>query len=137
ESFGRPLAFLWGWAMFWTMHSGIIAAIAVVFARYAGYFVPLGTAGTRLVAIGAIVVLSAINWFGVEHGSRLQTAFTIVKVGAVVAIVVLAFGLGSRLPEHFVTGGAADFALTDFALAVVAGLFAFGGWHMVTYSAGE
>src|SRR5262245_16222543 len=38
ESFGRPLGFLWGWAMFWTMHSGIIAAIAFVFARYAQVF---------------------------------------------------------------------------------------------------
>ncbi|NIR46592.1 MAG: amino acid permease, partial [Gemmatimonadetes bacterium] len=34
EAFGPPVGFLWGWAMFWSMHSGIIAAIAVVFARY-------------------------------------------------------------------------------------------------------
>ena len=57
EAFGKPLGFLWGWAMFWVMHSGIIAAIAVVFARYAGYLVPLGPTGTRLVAIGTILVL--------------------------------------------------------------------------------
>jgi basic amino acid/polyamine antiporter, APA family len=31
----------------------------------------------------------------------------------------------------------AAFSLQNFALAVVAGLFTFGGWHMVTYSAGE
>ncbi|NIP79115.1 MAG: APC family permease, partial [Gemmatimonadetes bacterium] len=29
------------------------------------------------------------------------------------------------------------FTLGDFALALVAGLFAFGGWHMVTYNAEE
>ena len=28
--------------MFWTLHSGIIAAIATVFGRYLDYFVPLG-----------------------------------------------------------------------------------------------
>ena len=33
ESYGPVLGFLWGWAMFWIMHSGIIAVIAVVFAR--------------------------------------------------------------------------------------------------------
>ena len=139
ETYGRSLGFLWGWAMFWTMHTGIIAAIAVVFARYAGFFVPLGATGTRAVAVAAIVVLSVINWFGVEHGSRLQTAFTVVKVAAVVVIVVLAFGLGSSLPSHFNAAGVAAGGITvsDFALAVVAGLFAFGGWHMVTYSAGE
>src|SRR6476620_11844435 len=57
-----PLAgFLWGWAMFWTMHSGIIAAGAVVFARHFGVCVPLDDRGSRLVAVGVIVAISAIN----------------------------------------------------------------------------
>src|SRR2546430_7933965 len=34
ETFSPALGFLWGWAMFWTMHSGIVAVIAMVFARY-------------------------------------------------------------------------------------------------------
>src|SRR5881398_4151715 len=60
EMFSPAAGFLWGWAMFWSMHSGIIAAIAVVFARYAGYVVPLGPAGTKAVAIGVIGLLSGI-----------------------------------------------------------------------------
>ena len=51
ETYSPAVGFLWGWAMFWSMHSGIIAAIAVVFARYVGYFVPLTDTGIRLVAI--------------------------------------------------------------------------------------
>ena len=43
EAFHPALGFLWGWAMLLTMHSGIIAAIATVFARYTGTFVPMGT----------------------------------------------------------------------------------------------
>src|SRR5262245_54551775 len=62
EMFSPAAGFLWGWAMFWSMHSGIIAAIAVVVARYVGTFVPLGDAGIRGVAVGAIVLLSAINY---------------------------------------------------------------------------
>ena len=58
ESFSPALGFLWGWAMFWTMHTGIIAAISVVFARYLGYFVPLGDLGTRAVAMAAILLIS-------------------------------------------------------------------------------
>ena len=84
---------MWGWAMFWTMHSGILAAIAMVFARYAGFFVPLDDTGSRLVAISAILILSAINYRGVTFGSRLQSAFTLVKVLAVLAIMVLGFAL--------------------------------------------
>src|SRR5664279_4177568 len=37
ETYSPAIGFLWGWTMFWIMHSGIIAAIAVVFARYVGY----------------------------------------------------------------------------------------------------
>jgi len=141
EAFSPGLAFLWGWAMFWTMHTGIIAAIAMVFARYVSFFVPVGPAGLRLIAVGAIIVLSAVNYRGVRSGSAVQTSVTILKVVAIVLIIVAAFALG---PHEAMTplssGGAGQVGgLTahSFALALVAGLFAFGGWHMVTYAAEE
>src|SRR6266481_7898015 len=59
EMFSPAAGFLWGWAMFWSMHSGIIAAIAMVFGRYAATIVPMGDSGIRFTAIGGIVVLSA------------------------------------------------------------------------------
>jgi APA family basic amino acid/polyamine antiporter len=120
------------------MHSGIIAAIAVVFARYAAYVLPLGTAGTRVMAIAVILLLSLINYFGVREGSRVQTWFTAGKLLAVVAIVVTGVALGGRVPEHFVAGSASRaLAAGDVLRGLVAGLFAFGGWHMVTYTADE
>ena len=139
EAFSPVLGFLWGWAMFWVMHSGIIAAISVIFARYVAYFIPLGAVGVKAVAIACIVVLSAINILGVKPGAMLQTLITIGKVFAILLIIVAGFVLGSRLPEHFVTGdlGTTDFGGGDFLLAMIAGLFAFGGWHMVTYNAEE
>lgn len=136
EAFHPALGFLWGWAMLLTMHSGIIAAIATVFSRYTAYFIPLDTAASRVVAIGVILLLSAVNYLGVRHGSRLQTLFTGGKVLAVAAIVGLGFALGGRVPEHFV-GAAGDNTLGGYLLAMVAGLFAYGGWHMVTYSSEE
>ena len=136
--FSPATGFLWGWAMFWSIHSGIIAAIAMIFARYAAYFLPIGDFGIKVVAVVMIFVLSAVNYIGVKQGSTLQTLFTLGKVIAIVAIIVLGFSLGSRVPEHFVTGSIQiDVSMRDFFLAIVAGLFAFGGWHMVTYSAEE
>src|SRR6266481_2621202 len=55
--FSPALGFLWGWGMFWSVHSGIIAAIAVILARYVAYFVPLGENAIRAVAITAILGL--------------------------------------------------------------------------------
>jgi APA family basic amino acid/polyamine antiporter len=138
ESFSPALGFLWGWAMFWTMHSGIIAALAVVFARYMAYFTPLGDDGIKAVAIGAVIVLSAVNYLGVQHGSLVQTLFTAGKLLAIALIMGLGFFLGAGLPEHFVPSASpVPVTWSSFTLALMAGLFAFGGWHMVTYSSEE
>jgi APA family basic amino acid/polyamine antiporter len=133
DLFSPAAGFLWGWAMFWSMHSGIIAAIAMVFGRYAATIVPLSDLGIRLVAVAGILVLSAINYVGVRPGSALQTALTIAKIAAIVMLLALLFGFGTL---HAPTA-ATEVHARGFLRALVAGLFAFGGWHMVTYAAEE
>jgi len=138
RAYSPALAYLWGWAMFWSMHSGIIAAIATVFARYLGNFVELGDAGTRAAAVGAIVVLSAVNYFGVRHASALQTFFTGIKLVAVLAIVVLGvWFVATQDAVAAVASPARPVTTSAFVQAMIAGLFAYGGWHMVTYAAEE
>ncbi len=143
ESYSSPVGFLWGWAMFWSMHSGIIAAIAVVFARYTAHFIPMNDIAIQAVAILGILLLSMVNYFGVRQGSTLQTAFTLGKIVAIVAIIIVGFTIGEPAgtigssitqPDPASTG---SFTLSNLGLALVAGLFAFGGWHMVTYAAEE
>lgn len=140
----RSAGFLWGWAMFWCMHSGIIAAIAVIVARYVAFFVPLGDAGIRAVAIAGILGLSVINYLGVRQGSAVQVALTVAKVFAIVLIFVFVFAFApsaahpsAMAPVTKVASLGALPSYRDFFLAVAAGLFAYGGWHMVTYTAGE
>src|SRR3954464_15190684 len=93
QSLSPSIAFLWGWAMFWTMHTGIIAAVATIFARYVGFFVPVGEVGSKMIAVGAIGILSGVNYLGVRPGSVVQTALTIAKVAAVAGITAIAFAL--------------------------------------------
>jgi APA family basic amino acid/polyamine antiporter len=139
QIFSPALGFLWGWGMFWSMHSGIIAAIAVILARYVAYFVPLGEQGIRAVAIVAIIFLSGINYLGVKPGSAVQVVLTTAKVGAIVVMVFLLFWFGGA--AHRVLPAATplseSISFSAYGLAIAAGLFAFGGWHMVTYAAGE
>ena len=137
EMFSPAVGFLWGWAMFWSMHSGIIAAIAVVFARYVAGMAPglVDETAVPLVAVGGIIALSAINYVGVRPGSVVQTGLTLAKIVAIAALLVLLFGSGVRAPHAAVAAPAAD--VRGFLRGLVAGLFAFGGWHMVTYAADE
>lgn len=136
DTFSPLAGFLWGWAMFWTMHSGIVAAIATVFARYASYFVDTGTNGTRAIAVLVILALSALNYVGVRAGSRVQTALTGAKLAAIAALVIAGFVFGDATPTP-ASRASITIGLSDFLIAMVAGLFAYGGWHMVTYTAGE
>ena len=138
EGISPAAGFLWGWAMFWTMHSGIIAAIAVIVARYAGFFFPLDSRGVKAVAIGVILLLSGVNYLGVRQGSALQTVLTAAKVLAIALIFVSVFAVAapaSAAPMPSLQAAPPGFR--EFVLALSAGLFAFGGWHMVTYTAGE
>ncbi len=63
---------------------------------------PLGEGGTplpirygQLLAIGVIALLALINYFGVRVGGNVQVFTTLLKVGLIVAIIVI--GLGSGL----------------------------------------
>lgn len=136
RAYSPAVGFLWGWAMFWSMHSGIIAAIAVVFARYAAVFWPLSDTGIRFVAGGVIAVLTVVNYVGVKHGGLVQNIFTAAKLLAVAAMIVAGLAWsGTRAVSADVA--IYDISARGFILAMAAGLFAYGGWHMVTYTAGE
>ena len=135
ESWSPAVGFLWGWAMIWSMHSGIIAAIATVFARYAAVFLPMSAWQLRLVAVTVIVILSGINYVGVRHGGLVQNVFTASKLAAIVAVIGAGLAWSGAAPVH--AAASAAVAPRAFLLAMAAGLFAYGGWHMVTYAAGE
>jgi Amino acid transporters len=62
-----------------------------------------------------------------------QTALTIAKIAAIGVLLVLLFGTG---PLHM-PASLGTIQPRGFLRALVAGLFAFGGWHMVTYAAEE
>ena len=80
QIYSPALGFLWGWTMFFVMHAGILAAIAVVLARYAGYFLGFGDTGVRLLAMAAILFVSFIQYLGVKPGSAVQVTLTAAKV---------------------------------------------------------
>ena len=137
RSYSPAVGFLWGWAMFWTMHTGIVAVIAMVCARYVGTFVELDATGTRVVAIAVVLILSGLNYIGVRAASAVQAALTCIKVFAIVAIIAFAFALGQPAGPPAAGFTPTAIELDTFVSAMVAGLFTFGGWHMVSYSAEE
>jgi APA family basic amino acid/polyamine antiporter len=136
ETISPAAGFLWGWAMFWIAHAGIIAAVSMVFARYVAVLYPLNDQELRAVAIAAVLFLSIVNYVGVRAGSTLQTGFTIAKLAAIAGILI-AVAVLAPPQAHSETVVNGPHGLREFLLGISAGLFAFGGWHQVTYAAGE
>lgn len=65
-----PLAFLFGWMMLFAQGTGNIAVVASMASLYLGHFagglIPAGSVAQRLVAVGFIAALTAINVLGLR-----------------------------------------------------------------------
>lgn len=68
EGFGRGAAFVYGWTFLLTNPSAW-AAIAPVFAEYAGHFVPMTDVQERLLAVSLILTLATANYRSVMLGA--------------------------------------------------------------------
>ncbi|MGH7751351.1 MAG: APC family permease, partial [Gemmatimonadales bacterium] len=101
---------------------------------------PLDRGAIRAAAIGSIVLLTLINCLGVRLGAWVQNVLTALKLGALLAIGVLAFALPGGGVEHFApmwSGGSVGQLVGPFALAMVSALWAYDGWIEITYVGSE
>jgi APA family basic amino acid/polyamine antiporter len=123
------------------MDPGLTAALAAGLARYAGYLVPLSSAGEKGVGIAAILVLAAVNALGVRIGALFLQALTALKLALLAVIVAWGFASGRGAVEHFVPfvaprPGSAPL-VSALAGGVVGAFFAFGGFWDVAKIGGE
>jgi len=141
EAYGRPIAFLYGWMALLVMAPGLTAALAVGMAGYAAYVFSLSPAGTKAVAIAAIVLLAAINVRGLKLGAWLMRWLTILKLGLLLFLLLWGFGfqLGSwsNFTPFVMQRPHSPPLLSALAGGMVAAFFSFGGWWDVTKLAGE
>ena len=143
DAFGPLPAFLYGWTELLVINSGGIAAVSVTFATYTISLTGLPPAATAPLAIGAIALLSAINYLGIKPGSVAQNILTILKLLALATLIVsgLLFAASaapavpvvSAVPP--VSGIWSSVAAVGAALIPV--LFAYGGWQSTNFVAGE
>jgi len=141
EAFGLPIAFLYGWMALLVMDPGVTAALGVGFATYLAYLAPLSPIAAKGAAMAVIVVLALLHIFGVRQGAAAVRGLTVLKVGFLAFIVLMAFGLQLGSPSHFVPFAERPAAAGPLFGALAGGLvgafFAFGGWWDVSKLAGE
>jgi amino acid transporter len=88
-------------------------------------------------AIALILGLAWVNYFGVKLGGQVQTAVTVVKVGMILAIVLLAALLGGGESGNLVSTVSHRGGLQGFFAALVAALWAYDGWNNLNMVSSE
>ena len=152
ESFGRLPAFLFVWAELWVIRPGAYGAIGITASAYtlrtlgadpaaivAGIG-PLDIRAEQLLGAGYILLVGAVNFFGIHRGAVLQNVSTVFKVAALALLIVVGFALGSPsadLPAGGILAQRASVGLSPFLLAMVAILWAYDGWADLAFVGGE
>ena len=143
DGFHPLLGFLYGWFSLLVINAGGTAAVSLVFAKYFSVLVPIPVP-ERIFAAGTILVLAAINCFGVRFGSNVQSALMILRAGAIV--VLIAAGIGwywfgsssvSLAWRPVLDRPASSDLLTTFGAAMIPVFFAYGGWQTANFLAAE
>ena len=112
RAYNKLTAFLYGWTVFAVIQTGVIAAVAVAFANYAGVFFPFLDGNifepiiiadysftiryAQVLAIICIVFLTFINSRGIQNGKLIQLIFTTAKLLALFGLIIFGLYVGLK-----------------------------------------
>jgi APA family basic amino acid/polyamine antiporter len=134
------LGFLYGWTLFSVIQTASIAAVAVVFMTYLGYFFPMSGGAITTGAIVLIIGLSVWNSISLRTSANTQNVTTVAKLVMVglIAVICLVFGKqGGTSFAEILPAASGRSLLGSFGIAMVAALWAYDGWISVTFVGGE
>lgn len=107
EAYGSLIGFLFGWTTFLVIETGLIAAVAIAFAKFTAVLFPIFSeqnvllkmgdytfTNTQLLALFIIILLTFINIQGIKLGKWVQNVFTVTKIGALLGLIVLGLIVG-------------------------------------------
>jgi basic amino acid/polyamine antiporter, APA family len=150
DAYGPLGGFLYGWTYFTIAVPGTLATVATGIVRGLGTFAalaflgdpvitrPLAVSYGQLLAIATIVLIAIINWIGVERAGEFQLFFTVLKIAIILVIVVAGFSYHGGTWHNFSTSQPnATGGFAGFMAALLAALWAYDGWNLVTTVSGE
>lgn len=153
EAWGRPVAFLFGWAELLVIRPASYGAISIVSAEYLwrvmgrdGAVSAAGLPISRAQATAALLIalVAWVNVRGIDLGAIVQNVSTVLKLAALLALVVMGLALtpgAAPAAELPATGAPPDApwgaVVSGFGLALVSVLWAYDGFADLGFAAGE
>jgi basic amino acid/polyamine antiporter, APA family len=143
EGWGRPYAFLYGWAQLVLIRAAALGGISSVFGEYFlrvfGMDPAVHPARADYLAAGAIAFAAVVNIIGVQLGALFTGLSTITKFGALAFLVLASLLLGGGSGASW-----SHLAPTDtpvqaglFGLSLISVLWAYDGFADLSFASGE
>lgn len=164
--YGDFFSFLYGWSAFSVINTASVAAIAFIFAQYAGYFIdlprfpeateqsfvlhipytgnfyPLQNIGTKMLAILVVLLLTFTSTRSVKESGNIQVFFTALKIAAILFLAGAIFFSGKGNWNNLVHQ---DSSVNTFSWTTMLGIIgalsgafmAFDGWNNIGFVSGE
>jgi APA family basic amino acid/polyamine antiporter len=157
HAFGPEWGFMTGWVSFFAGFSAPIAAAALAFSDYLGYFFPslkqanaplvIGSGALSLhlgpgqmVASALIAAFTILNCFGVGLTAKVQNVLTSTKLCVIVGFVILGFAFGTGSWGHFSEPAIRTSSIPipqQFFISLFYVMVGYSGWNAATYVAEE
>jgi basic amino acid/polyamine antiporter, APA family len=161
RAYGPVWGFIFGWTYSTIGAPASIATIAAGLIQFAGYLfpviaTPIGLLNSCLphthtvvhftftwaqaLAVVAIALVTFINCLGVRLGGCAQVVLTAIKIGAVMAVIIIGlfFGKGSFAHFHTTSVSLSRIGVVAALLtAVTSSLWAYDGWINLTFVGSE
>jgi APA family basic amino acid/polyamine antiporter len=157
RAYGPTWGFMTGWVSFFAGFSAPIAAGALIFSDYLGYFFPalklsnaswvvgsgtfsLTLGGGQLMACALIGAFTLLNCFGVARVAKVQNVLTGTKLLVIVGFVAAGFLMGTGDWSHFTTPAVRTSTTSlpvQMIISLVWVMVGYSGWNAATYVAEE
>ena len=157
HAYGPEWGFMTGWVSFFAGFSAPIAAAALAFSDYLGYFFPalkqanaslvigsgaltLRLGAGQMTASALIAAFTVLNCLGVGRTAKVQNVLTSTKLIVIAGFVIIGFAAGTgdwrHFSEHAVRTSTVGLP-TQFMISLLWVMVGYSGWNAATYVAEE
>lgn len=134
EAYGKIWGFLSGWVQTVIYGPAIIGALGLYFGSLLAHLFAMEAQWKLPLGIIAILFLTIVNSLGTKYGGYLQTAATVGKLVPIILIAVFGIWKGNGQILNMSSGVSTEISM---GAAILATLWAYDGWMLVGFVAGE
>jgi len=131
RTFGDAAGFAVGWTD-WLTYCAVLGYVSIGIGEFTAALIPSLAGLVKVVAVGALVSLVALQAAGVRVSSRFQEITTAVKFVAFLGVVLAALAF-SRGTSTAAAAPAAAASLVGVVVALQAVVITYGGWQSALY----